>query len=118
MALLPETSSTDNLVSGTLLAALNRGAIFINAGRGNVVVMDDLLAGLASGQLRHAVLDVLREEPLPPESPLWQTPGLSITSHTAAPTPPAAIVDIFCENYRRFTAGEPLKYPIDFALGY
>ena len=115
---MPETPATDGIVDGALLAALNHGAIAINAVRGNAIVMADLLAALETGQLRHAVLDVLREEPLPADSPLWHTPGLSITSHTAAPTPPDAIVQIFCENYRRYQAGEPLKYQIDLSRGY
>ena len=118
VALLPETPATDGIVDGALLAALNHGAIVINAGRGNAIVMADLLGALETGQLRHAVLDVLRKEPLPTDSSLWRTPGLSITSHTAAPTPPDAIVQIFCENYRRYQAGESLKYQIDLSRGY
>lgn len=118
VALLPDTPQTDNLIDAALLGALKPGAVFINAGRGNAVVLDDLLAALTNGTLRHAVLDVLPQEPLPDESPLWQIDGLSITSHTAAPTPEAAIVEIFCDNYRRFMAAEPLRYPIDLSRGY
>ena len=118
LALLPDTEETDGLVDEALLGRLNPGAILINGGRGNAVVLPDVLSALDSGVLRHAVLDVFSEEPVPDDSPLWQVPGLSITSHTAAPTPQAAIVEIFCENYRRYRAGEALLYPIDLDRGY
>jgi phosphoglycerate dehydrogenase-like enzyme len=118
VALLPDTPQTDDVIDAPLLAALKPGAVLINAGRGNAVRLDDLLAALASGALRHAVLDVLREEPLRADSPLWQVEGLSITSHTAAPTPERAIVNIFCDNYRRYRRGDPLHYVIDLIRGY
>lgn len=118
VALLPHTPLTDGLVDAELLAKLGDGAIVINAGRGNAVVTDDLVAALQGGSLRHAVLDVLSREPLPTEDPLWQVANLTITSHTAAPTPAEAIVDIFVENFHRFERGQPLLYPIDFERGY
>ncbi len=118
LAVLPDTPGTDAVVDEALLSALAPGAIFINGGRGNAVVMPDLLAALERGQLRHAVLDVLPEEPLPDGDPLWQVEGLSITSHTAAPTPAVKIVEVFRENYLRYQAGEPLSHRIDFERGY
>jgi phosphoglycerate dehydrogenase-like enzyme len=118
VALLPDTPGTDGLVDKPLLARLRGDAIFINCGRGNAVTVEDLQAALASGRLRHAVLDVLPQEPLPEHHPLWQTPGISITSHTAAPTPGDAIVDVFLDNFRRFAAGEPLRHVVDFEKGY
>jgi phosphoglycerate dehydrogenase-like enzyme len=118
VTLLPDTADSDDLVDAQLLARLKPGAILINGGRANCIVDNDMVSALANGQLRYAVLDVLREEPLPPEHPFWALENLFITSHTAAPTPSASIVDIFCENYRRYIAGEALHYPIDFQRGY
>jgi phosphoglycerate dehydrogenase-like enzyme len=118
VALLPETPATDKLVDADLLARLKPGAILINGGRANCIVESDLVAALESGQLGHAVLDVMREEPLPEQHPLWKVKNLHITSHTAAPTGVESIVEIFCDNYRRYVAGEDLRYPIDFDRGY
>jgi phosphoglycerate dehydrogenase-like enzyme len=118
LCLLPETPYTDNLVDSSLLHALAPGAVLINGGRGNCIVESDLLAALDSGPLAAAVLDVLREEPLPANHPLWGNDRVYITSHTAAPTLPRAMVGVFCDNYRRFLAGEPLLYPVDFERGY
>jgi phosphoglycerate dehydrogenase-like enzyme len=118
VALLPDTPGSDGLVNHELLARVRPGAILINGGRANVIDEKALLQALDSGQLAHAVLDVLPEEPLPSSSPLWQVDRLYITSHTAAVTVPQDIVGVFCDNYRRYYRGEALRYEIDFEKGY
>ncbi|OYT96443.1 MAG: hydroxyacid dehydrogenase, partial [Pseudomonas sp. PGPPP3] len=72
--LLPDTPATTNLFDARLLAQLKPSALFINAGRGAAVVDADLIAALEAGQLAGAVLDVCREEPLPPRHQFWSTP--------------------------------------------
>jgi phosphoglycerate dehydrogenase-like enzyme len=90
----------------------------INAGRGSSVDTEAVVAALGSGQLRAAVLDVLPQEPLPADSPLWRVPELYITSHTAAPTPADGIVQVFLSNLQRWQAGLPPQWLIDFERGY
>ena len=97
---------------------LNPRAIVINTGRGNAVVEADLIASLNSGHLRAAVLDVFREEPLPPNDPLWSMPGVYITSHTAGHTPDEAIGEVFKRNLQRYIAGEPLTDAARAGRGY
>jgi phosphoglycerate dehydrogenase-like enzyme len=41
-----------------------------------------------------------------------------ITAHTAALSVPEDIAPVFVDNYRRWTAGEPLRYQVDFIAGY
>jgi phosphoglycerate dehydrogenase-like enzyme len=118
VALLPDTESSNQLVDAGLLAALSPGAILVNGGRANAIDQAALVAALGSGQLRHAVLDVLDNEPLADDDPLWQVERLHITSHTAAVTIPEAIVELFCENYLRYHSGRELQYLIDFEKGY
>jgi phosphoglycerate dehydrogenase-like enzyme len=118
LGLLPDTHATDNLVDAALLGKLAAGAIFINAGRANSVVDGDLLAALAQGPLRAAVLDVTREEPLPVAHPFWGAKNLYLTSHTAAPTGAAAVAGVFAENFERFQRGEALAGRVDFERGY
>jgi phosphoglycerate dehydrogenase-like enzyme len=118
VSLLPDTPLTDGLVDASFLRALPPGAIFINAGRANTVVDEDLLAALSSGRLRAAVLDVTRVEPLPAGHPFWSVPSLYLSSHTAAMTSPAAIAELFSQNYRRYLRGERLRHQVDFKRGY
>lgn len=118
VGLLPDTPATDNVVDRALLASLAPGAVFINAGRANCVVDQDLLAALGQGSMRAAVLDVTREEPLPASHPFWGAEHLYLTCHTAAPTRSAAVLEIFVDNYHRYRQGEPLANAIDFQRGY
>ena len=118
VSVLPQTAQTDNLIDHELLMRLSPHAIVINAGRGNAVVEADLIALLNAGHLRAAVLDVFREEPLPPNDPLWSTPGVYITSHTAGPTPDEAIGEVFERNLKRYIAGEPLADAVLVGRGY
>jgi phosphoglycerate dehydrogenase-like enzyme len=115
---LPQTPATDALLNAQALAALPAGACFINVGRSNVVDDGDLLDALKSGHLARAVLDVVDEEPVPPESELWDAPNLTITAHIAAVSHPELIVPIFVRNFAHFRKAEPLEYVVDFSAGY
>ena len=118
VSVLPQTPQTDNLIDDEVLMRLNPGAIVINAGRGNALVEADLIAALNAGHLRAAVLDVFRVEPLPPDDPLWSTPGVHITSHTAGPTPDEAVAEVFEHNLKLYLAGEPLTDAVAAGRGY
>jgi phosphoglycerate dehydrogenase-like enzyme len=116
--ILPNTPNTRRLVNAELLATLPPTALFINVGRGSAVDESALLTALETGALAGAVLDVFEQEPLPAGHPLWSAPNVFITSHSSAPSFPADLAEVFCANYRRYAAGEPLQYLVDFTRGY
>ena len=118
VAVLPNTGTTRRLIDASMLEALPRHAVVVNAGRGDTFDTGALVGALREGRLAGAVLDVFEEEPLPADHPLWHTPNVLITSHTAAPSFPADIDGVFVENYRRYVAGEPLHHRVDFERGY
>jgi phosphoglycerate dehydrogenase-like enzyme len=118
VSILPNTSETRHLIDAELLAQLPSHALLMNVGRSSAVDEAALIAALRQGALAEAVLDVFHQEPLPEEHPFWTTPNLLITSHTSAPSFPAEIARLFCENYRRYVVGEPLKYQVHFERGY
>jgi phosphoglycerate dehydrogenase-like enzyme len=118
VAILPNTPDTDNLLDAAALARLPAHAYFINIGRSNVVDDGALIDALRNHRLAGAALDVFDEEPVPQDSPLWDTPNLTITAHVAAVSYPSIIVPIFVDNYRRYLDKQPLKYVVDFAAGY
>lgn len=107
--LLPLTPATRALVGSELLSRMRDGALFVNAGRGATVDTDALLAELRRERLR-AVLDVVDPEPLPPEHPLWNAPGVMLSPHSAGDTPGAerAAWALVGDQLRRYAAGEPL----------
>ena len=118
VAVLPNTGDTRGIVDAAMIGALPSHAVIVNAGRGDTLAEDALVAALTENRLAGAVLDVFPEEPLPPEHVFWRTRGVHITSHTAAPSFPSDIVGVFAGNYRRFERGEPLQYVVDFERGY
>lgn len=81
----PLTDATRGLLDRAALAAMPDQALVVNVARGPVVVTDDLLAELTSRRLR-AALDVVDPEPLPPDHPLWDAPGLVLTPHVGGAT--------------------------------
>ena len=75
---------------------------------------------LNSGKPEHALLDVFHEEPLPADSPFWTAPNTIITPHNGASTAATRRrgVEIFVDNLRRYTAGQPLRNVVDKEAGY
>ncbi len=116
--LLPDTPATRDIYDAALFAACKPSALFINAGRGGAVVDQALVSALQQGQLAGAVIDVCREEPLPVDHPFWGAPRLLLTGHSAAPTEPRLLVQLFVDNLARWRAGKPLRGRVDFARGY
>jgi glyoxylate/hydroxypyruvate reductase A len=82
----PATAETRDLFNAERLGWLSRGAYVINVARGDLLVEDDLLSALDSGQLSGATLDVFRTEPLPPSHRFWTHRAVRITPHSAAIT--------------------------------
>lgn len=82
---VPLDESTRGLVDADFLGQMKDGALLVNVARGGVVVTDALLGECSSGRLM-AALDVTDPEPLPPDHPLWQCPGVLLTPHVGGNT--------------------------------
>ena len=118
VTLLPKTPETDNLLNARAFAAMPRGAVVLNPGRGALIDDAALLAALDAGQIGHATLDVFRAEPLPQDHPFWSHPGITVTPHIAADTRATSAARVIAENIRRGEAGEPLLHRVDRTRGY
>jgi phosphoglycerate dehydrogenase-like enzyme len=118
---LPGTPETRRLLDAEALATVKQGAYFVNVGRGAVVDEAALVEALEGGHLSGAALDVFEVEPLPGESPLWRLQNVIISAHTTDVVPDlinGAQTDLFCENLRRYLAGEDLINVLDKRLLY
>jgi len=106
----PQTPQTEGMIGARELALMPRGAVLINIARGALVEEEALADALRSGHLAGAGLDVFAQEPLPPESPFWDMPNVLVSPHSASTSDREnrRLTDLFCENLRRFLAGEPL----------
>ncbi|MDF3608397.1 glyoxylate/hydroxypyruvate reductase A [Paracoccus sp. DMF-8] len=118
ICLLPDTPATRGLLNRETLSLLPRNATLINAGRGSLIVEDDLLAALDTGRPGHAVLDVFATEPLPAAHPFWSHPAITVTPHVAAATRASSAAEVVAMNLRRAMAGQPLMYLVDRNRGY
>jgi glyoxylate/hydroxypyruvate reductase A len=64
------------------------------------------------------VLDVFRTEPLPPDSPLWKHPKITVTPHIAGITDPRNAAAFVADCVARAERGEPFVHQVDVAKGY
>ncbi len=80
---LPLTEETRGLMDSRRLRSLKEDAVVVNIARGGLLDMETLAQLLAEGRLGGAVLDVFEEEPLDPDSPLWDLPRLIVTPHNS-----------------------------------
>ena len=112
---VPHTPSTEGFMNRARFKRMKRSAFFINIGRGMTTRLGDLVAALNAGEIAGAALDVFEQEPLPSDHPLWTTPGVLITPHTAGYGPylDERRYDILSDNCRRFLAGQPLRNVVD-----
>ena len=118
VCLLPLTRETEGIFCARTFAMMPRGAMLVNVGRGKHVVEADLIRALDLGQLSYAALDALWPEPLPPDSPLWLHPKITVMPHVARrPTVPQLVTEI-AANIRSLQAGGGLLQEIDVAMGY
>ncbi|WP_437811001.1 D-2-hydroxyacid dehydrogenase [Sorangium sp. So ce1078] len=117
---LPLTAKTRGWIGRRELAALPRGAFFVNVGRGATVQTDALVEALRSGHLAGAGLDVTEPEPLPAEHPLWKLPNVIITPHYSGAQPGyfQQLGELFVSNLQRYVRGEPLVNVVDKQGGY
>ena len=116
--LLPDTPATTHLLNAKTLAAMPRGTVIINPGRGPLIDDDALLDGLNSGQIGHATLDVFDVEPLPKEHPFWGHPQVTITPHIASETRAVTASQAIAENVQRGQAGKAFLHLVNRGLGY
>ncbi len=118
---IPNSDYTYHLFDKSKFMLMKKDAIFVNVGRGSLVVQEDLVDVLKSGHLKGAVLDVTDPEPLPPDSSLWEIENVIITPHISGKSfghskeISDSIYHICAENLKNYSAGMPIKNLIDFS---
>jgi phosphoglycerate dehydrogenase-like enzyme len=94
--------------------------VLCNVGRGTLIDEGALIAGLTAGRPAAAILDVTREEPLPPGNPLWDAPNLYLSPHSSAVHDRYfdAVIDLFVTNLVHYLKDEPLVNLVRPDVGY
>ncbi|MGX1543878.1 D-2-hydroxyacid dehydrogenase [Streptomyces adustus] len=120
IAAAPLTEQTRGMFDTRRFGVMQPSARFVNVGRGQLVVQDALAQALAKRWIAGAALDVFEDEPLTPESPLWQVPGLIVSPHMSGDTVGwrDELGVQFVELYERWAAGRGLPNVVDKKRGY
>ncbi|MBL4575059.1 MAG: 3-phosphoglycerate dehydrogenase [Opitutaceae bacterium] len=102
------TDKTRGLLDAKVFASMKEGAVLINCARGELVVLDDLIAALDAGKLSAYAADVLDEEPPSPDHPLIGRKDCLITPHIGSRTHESVgrQAGMTCQNLIRFFNGE------------
>lgn len=114
------TDETKGLFDAGRLAVMKRSAYLVNIARGAILDSQALELALKSGQIAGAGIDVTDPEPLPDGHPLWDTPNLIITPHTA--DTPEQCLRLLSEriefNVNALINGSELVGRVNLELGY
>lgn len=117
---LPLTKDTRHLFNARAFGLMKNNALFVNVTRGEIYDPDALMAAVNNGKIAGAGLDVAPMEPLPPDHPLWTTPNVIMTPHTAGASQfrISRNLDRFCRNIAHYRRGEPLEGQINKSRGF
>ncbi|WP_395570864.1 D-2-hydroxyacid dehydrogenase [Streptomyces sp. BK79] len=120
VAAAPLTDDTRGMFDARRFGMMQPSARFVNVGRGQLVVEDDLAEALTRRWIAGAALDVLSEEPLAPDSRLWTVPGLIVSPHMSGDTVGwrDELGVQFVELFESWAAGGPLANVVDKKRGY
>lgn len=116
----PHTPQSEGMIGARQFEEMKRGAYFIAVSRGKLYSTEALVKALDGRALAGAGLDVTNPEPLPQGHPLWKFENCLITPHIAGQSDVimGRKLDLFRENIRRFTTGEPMLNVVDKDKGY
>jgi phosphoglycerate dehydrogenase-like enzyme len=117
---LPLTHETHKIIGEEQLRLMKPTAYLVNIARGKVVDEPALVSALRENRIAGAALDVFEVEPLPAASPLWELSNVILTPHIAGGMDRyiEQATDIFCENLKRYLAGERLTRVVNKTKGY
>jgi glyoxylate/hydroxypyruvate reductase A len=118
VCLIPLTRKTKYLLNYKTLSYLKKGASIINFARGAIINAKDLVKHLNSATIKHAVLDVFEQEPLPKTSILWKHKNVTVLPHISAHTDMDTASSIVCKNIKMYRLKNRIPKSVDMVRGY
>ncbi len=119
---VPDTPETRGLIGAEQLALLPETAYLVNVGRGSLIDQPALIDALNTGKIAGAALDVMTPEPLPKDDPLWDAKNCILTPHVSGNMTLGyttyRCIELFCDNLKRYAAGEKMHNVVDRTRGY
>lgn len=119
VGLMPSTAQTNNFIDSKVMEKMKENSILINIGRGNLIDEEALMN--YSDKFRGIVLDVVKNEPLDENSPLWELDNIILTPHNSwvSEKNTYRLGNYVYENLKVFLeTKKPKEYLKDFLRGY
>jgi phosphoglycerate dehydrogenase-like enzyme len=116
----PNSKEAIGLLGPAEFAVMKSNAVIINVGRGPVIVEEELVKALREKRIRGAALDVFDVEPLPDGHPFYSLENVLLSPHCADRVAGwlDIAMEIFLDNFERFTTGNELINVVDKQAGY
>ncbi|MGE5628432.1 MAG: phosphoglycerate dehydrogenase [Solirubrobacterales bacterium] len=117
---VPYTNSTHKMIDKNMINIMKDGVYIVNVARGSIIDEAALISELNSGKIAAAALDVVEEEPLTMESPLWSMENVIITPHNSwmSEKKDERRFNLFYENLKNYAEGKELKNKVNLSKGY
>lgn len=119
---LPGTEETYHLFDEEMLSRCKQGAFLMNVGRGTVIPTDVFFNSSLMNRFGGVWVDVLEQEPLEDEDPLFSVDNLIITPHITGfwhlDITRRNCIELAVRNLTAYLSGEPLKNVLDWDTGY
>ncbi|MEY8354356.1 hydroxyacid dehydrogenase [Lachnospiraceae bacterium 54-53] len=112
---VPLTEKTRYMVSKAQFDLMKSTAYIINVSRGGIIKEKDLIQAVRENKIKGAGLDVFEQEPLPPDSELFQYENILLSPHSAANTVQALEnMELYAaEDIWRVLNGEKPEFPVN-----
>ncbi len=119
---LPSTAKTRHIFQKQYYARMKENAILVNVGRGDALSLDELLEALHTYPIKGAVLDVMEQEPLPQQHPIWKETNVILTPHISGtfqlPESFERYVNILIQNLEAYAQGKALCNLVNIKEGH
>ncbi len=116
----PLTSETRGMLGEKEFRVMKKTGYYINIGRGAIANEEALIKALREKWFSGAYIDTFEVEPLPSDHLFWDMDNVLLVPHDSHSSPYIGdrVVDIFCDNLKRYVAGKKLMNICDPKKGY
>lgn len=116
----PNAKDAIGLIGAAEFAVMKPNAVIINVGRGPVIDEAAMVEALQSKRIRGAALDVFDVEPLPAGHAFYSLENVLLSPHCADRVDGwlEMAMEVFLDNFERFTTGNELINIVDKKAGY
>jgi phosphoglycerate dehydrogenase-like enzyme len=120
VAAAPLTPETRGLFNENVFRRMKRTAYFLAVSRGPLFDDLALAKALRENWIAGAGLDVFPQEPPPSDHPIFDCPNVVMSMHTSGwgPDRQVRLIELFCENLRRYAGGQELLNVVNKKLGF